>query len=98
MAVEEQPLRKTLPSAADLSTHQYKWVSINSAGRAAVAAEGTNAFGILQNKPAAIDREAAVWHGGTAKAVCGGTVTAGNKVTCDLNGRTVTVGSGDDYQ
>lgn len=45
----------TLPAAADLSAHQFKFVKLNSSGQiAAIAAATDIPVGVLQNKPAAV--------------------------------------------
>ena len=78
MAVEQPDLEFTLEAAGDLSTHQYKAVVINSAGRAALpSASGVVPAGILQNKPSALGHAAAIRRGGISKAVAGGTFDAG---------------------
>lgn len=77
MAVEQPGFSFTLVAAADLSTHQFKAVVIDSAGKAALpGASGVAAAGILQNKPKA-GEAATVNRAGISKAVAGGTYDAG---------------------
>lgn len=85
----------TYPSAADLSAKQYCWVAVDSNGRVAVVGDGARADGVLQNDPAAIDREAAVAIDGIAKTIFGATVTAGQDVASDADGKTVPAATGD---
>jgi hypothetical protein len=97
MAHEYAKQSRTLPAAADLSASQYCFVTIDSAGRAALAAAGgDNAVGVLQNKPGAVDREAAVTYGGTTKCKAGGVINPGDLVSCDSSGRAVAVTTGED--
>lgn len=76
------------PAAADLSAKQFYAVKIDSNGRAAVAAAGEFAVGILQNKPAS-GQAATVAYGGTSKAVAGGNITAGMTVAANADGKLV---------
>lgn len=98
MATENNLDVVSFEAAGDLSAKQWHWVTINASGQVAAAVEGGNAFGVLQDKPAAAGRAGRVAYGGRSKAVCGGSITAGAKVTCNADGETVAIGSGDDYQ
>ena len=97
MANEELLKCVTLEAAADLSTKQYFGVVIDSSGQAALAGAGaTNKIiGILQDKPDAVGRAGSVGIYGKSKAVLGGTVASGAKVTTDANGKFVTAAAGD---
>lgn len=86
----------TLRAAGDLSASQNCFVLVNSDGRVAVVASaGGDADGVLQNDPAAIDREAEVAFSGVVKVVAGDAVTRGAKVQSDALGRAITAASGD---
>jgi hypothetical protein len=52
--------------------------------------------GVLQNKPAAAGRDATVAYAGVTKAVAGGSITAGARVTADANGAVVAAASAGD--
>lgn len=87
----------TLLAAADLSAKQYRFVTIDSSGNAAVSTRGALSCGVLQNKPSASGRAATirVVGGTTTKVVLGGTVTAGQVAVSDANGAAVTASSAD---
>jgi len=95
MAVEK--VGETLPgveAAADLSTHQFKFVKMTSTG-INICGAGEAAVGVLQNKPSALGQAATVWGAGTvSKVVAGAAVAKGAKVTPDATGRAVTAASG----
>lgn len=98
MAYEEALTCITMPAAADLSASQFCFVYQDSNGRAALAGEGVRAIGVLQNKPAAQDREARIAIAGVTKVLCGGSITSGNPVSVGANGKATAVGSSDDQQ
>lgn len=97
MATEAILRSISLPAAADLSSSQYLGIVVDSNGRAAVAAEGQAAIGILQDNPAAIDRAANVAVGGQSKVWCGGTIAKGARFCFNSAGKAVALGSGDDW-
>lgn len=77
----------SIPAAGDLSSSQYRVIDVNASGLAAVvAAAGAKNVGILQNKPNAAGRAAAVAVNGVSKIVFGGTVAAGAEVVSDATG------------
>lgn len=78
----------SLPAAADLTTKQFRVMTVNSSGQAAVAGATDLAVGLLQNKPGS-GQAATVAFGGISKAVAGGTVAAGARVTADANGAVI---------
>lgn len=83
---------KAFKATTDLSTKQYYIVKIDTANAQSVvlAAAGTDPiFGVLQNKPVAT-KAANVQFLGTAKVIAGGTITRGDLVTSDSNGKAVT--------
>lgn len=90
----EKPLEKiTLIAAADLSAKQFYAVKIDNNGKAVLAGAGENAVGILQNTPTA-GNVAEVMTLGVSKAVYGATVTGGQNLSADANGKLIpTAGS-----
>lgn len=84
----------SLPAAADLSTHQFKFVRMTATGINITTANSQVAVGILQDKPNALDAPGAVMLDGGSKLVLGGTVAAGDNVTSDATGRAVTAATG----
>lgn len=86
MAYENATVTITVPAAADLSTHQYKLVTVNSSGQVALGTATTLIVGALQNKPTAAGQAATVCWAGVSKVVAAGVITAGARVTSDANG------------
>ncbi len=84
-----------VPAAADLSAKQYRFITIDSSGNAAVSSRGQLSAGVLQNAPAAANRAAQIRPGGITKVVFGGTVTAGQALVSDANGAAVNASSAD---
>lgn len=84
-----------LPASADLSTKQYRFITIDSSGNAAVSSRGQLSCGVLQNAPAAATRAASVRPTGISKVVAGGTITAGQALVADANGAAVNASSAD---
>ena len=83
----------SLPAGADLTAKQYHAVVVNSSGAAAAAGANVFVAGVLQNKPNS-GQPATVTYGGVSKAVCGGNVAAGAKLTTDSAGKLVTATTG----
>jgi len=63
-----------------------------------IAAENNTAVGILQNKPAAAGRDAAVAYEGHMKAKVTGAVSAGDRLKVTTGGYLTASGSGDGPQ
>jgi hypothetical protein len=85
----EQPgFKISLLASADLSTHQYKFVDVNSSGQLALASNGGRAIGVLQNKPTS-GQVGELTHDGISKVVAGAAVTAGNEIMSDASGRAI---------
>jgi hypothetical protein len=76
----------TLEAAADLSTHQYKFVVVDANGKAALAGDNGNAIGILQNKPTA-GQSASVKYEGPSKFVGAAAIAAGSKIGSNATGQ-----------
>jgi hypothetical protein len=86
----------SLPAAADLSAAQFKLLTVNSSGNAALAGATSLVVGVLQNKPDAAGKAATVAYAGVSKVVAGGSITAGARVTADANGAAVAAASAGD--
>jgi len=85
----------SLPAAADLSAKQYRFITIDSSGNAAVSTRGALSCGVLQDNPAAATRAARIRPSGLSKVVTGGSVTAGQALVADANGAAVNASSAD---
>src|SRR5581483_6913274 len=90
-------LDQSLEAAADLSAKQYRFVTIDSNGQAALATRGALAVGVLQDKPNAAGRVGAVRtvSGLPTKIVLGGTVTKGQALVSDAHAAAVNASSSD---
>ncbi len=77
---------------ADYSTKQYYLVDVEATtgNTKLCSAAGQRSRGVLMDKPAAADRACLVAMGGIVPCVAGGTVTAGDYITTDANGKGVT--------
>jgi len=85
----ESPLQLASPVAGeDLSAKQYYAVKISSTGVVSLSGAGENAIGILQNSPQE-GEVASVMLLGISKAVYGASVTAGQNLAVDANGKLV---------
>jgi len=74
------------PAGADLSSHQFKFVKLNSSGQVILCAAATDKpYGILQNKPTS-GAAAIVMRDGMSKVVCAGDNAKGNVGGTDANG------------
>lgn len=77
-----------LPAAADLSTHQYKFVKMDANGRVNVCVTSDDIpVGIQQNKPGAIDQPARIRVGGVSRMFAGEALNEGALLASDSNGR-----------
>jgi hypothetical protein len=87
MAIQEAVVSITLPAGADLRTHQYKFVTVNSDGKIVLSANNATAFGIVLNAPNTNEAATvAVPGSGILKVKCGAAVTRGNTVGSGANG------------
>lgn len=86
-----------LAAAADLSTHQYKFVKVTAPGKVNLATVlGEVTLGVLQNKPAGDGHAAEIAiDGSVTKVLAGAIVTAGQFVTSDTTSRAVAAGTGE---
>lgn len=76
----------TKVAGADLSTHQFKAVKLDTNGNVVLSGVGELAIGILQNKPAN-GQPATVRISGVSKMIAGGAIGAGVAVASDANGK-----------
>jgi len=87
MAVTQEGIDITLPAAADLSTYQHRLMLVDDNGRGTLAlGSGTIGVGILQNKPAAINRGAAIRVAGVSKYIGGAGQNERGLVTSNTEG------------
>ena len=84
----------TQVAAANLTTHQYKIVKIDTNAKIALAVDGDPAIGVLQNKPNS-DQAAEVAVSGVTKVIAGAAVAKGDLVASDANGKLKTAATGD---
>lgn len=77
-----------LEAAADLSAKQYHAIKVDSNAKGAVSGAGEQAVGILQDDPAA-GEIGTVMTLGISKAKYGASVTAGQNLASDANGKFV---------
>lgn len=95
MAKEESLQKISLPVAADYSASQYCFGSIDSNGRfALVSLSGSQADGVLQDKPDAQDKIGCIGISGVTKAKAGGSFSAGDLVMANNAGKVVLATSG----
>ena len=82
MAYSGDGIDITLPAAADLSTYQYKFMTVDANGRGTVTSAATTPIvGILQNKPSATDSPARIRIAGISKLVGGAALNEGERLT-----------------
>jgi len=83
-----------LVANADLSTHQFKFVDVNSSGKVILnVTAGAAVLGVLQDKPDAADKVATVvgtGGGQVSKVKAGATVASGALVMSDTAGLAIT--------
>jgi hypothetical protein len=88
MAFEKDRYSVTRQAGADLSTHKYKFVKLNSSGQAVLCAATTDVpYGILQNAPGSL-QPALVMRAGVSRLIFGGSIATGtNMVGTDGAGK-----------
>lgn len=89
-------LEESFVAGADLSAGQYRGVQVTSDNtvKFPTAALAAGFGGVLQDKPKAAGRGCRVVMLGRTKAMIGGTVTIGQKITCAASGWFVAQTSG----
>lgn len=97
MATDSPMIRdgSTFTASADLSAKQFYAVVISGSRTVGLAAANAGMRGILQNKPTS-GQAADICIEGVCKAIAGGTITAGNKLQVDLNGKLIANTTGAD--
>jgi len=76
----------SLKAAADLRTHQYKFVKLDASGNVVLcSAAGERTFGVLQNKPNT-GETAVVRIFGLTKAVASAAIATPNPIATDASG------------
>ena len=94
---EKLVLTDSMPGNADLSTKQYYFVKMTAARQVALCNGATDKpIGVLTNKPDASGKAANVLVVGIARVVAGGTITAGDLIGTDANGKATTLVPGTD--
>jgi len=97
MAYEIPGNQITLEAAADLSTHQFKFVKLDNTGKmVAMAADTDIPIGILQDKPNAAGKVGTVMVDGISKLSSNAALTAGNLVGSSADGQGAAYASGSD--
>ena len=95
MAVMQSRDTRTFIAGEDLSSAQFKFVTLESDGQVDLAdAAGENAIGVLLNDPAA-GEAATVAISGKVMVTSGGTIAAGAQVQTDASGYALTAAAGD---
>ena len=94
MAVMQSRDTRTFIAGEDLSSAQFKFVTLESDGQVDLAdAAGENCIGVLINDPAAAE-SATVVMSGKVMVTAGGTIAAGAAVATDAAGDAVTASTG----
>lgn len=96
-AYSESPINITLAASGTLATKQFYGVKVDTNSQVAVAGYNDNVIGVLQNNPDAAGKPCTITVGGVCKAIAGGTISPGDRVTVDTNGKFVSVSSVDAY-
>lgn len=93
MAVQESRDTRTFIAGEDLSSSQFKFVTLESDGQVDLAdSAGENCIGVVINDPAS-GGEATVVVSGKTVVTSGGTIAAGAAIATDASGDAVTAAS-----
>jgi len=90
MAVKGKVIIDTVVAGLDLSSHQYKFCTVNGS----LAIENDLAHGVLQNKPLS-GQHASLAVSGMTKVKAGGAITKGARFKAGTGGVAFAVASGD---
>lgn len=94
MAVQESRDTRTFIAGEDLSSSQFKFVTLESDGQVDLAdSAGENCIGVVINDPAS-GGEATVVVSGKTVVTSGGTIAAGASIATDGSGDAVTASTG----
>lgn len=95
MAVMQSRDTRTFVAGEDLSSAQFKFVTLEADGQIDLAdAAGERALGVLLNKPTS-GKAATVAMTGKVMVEAGAAVTAGDEIQTDANGDAITAAAGD---
>lgn len=95
MAVMQSRDTRTFVAGEDLSSAQFKFVTLESDGQIDLAdAAGERALGVLLNKPTS-GKAATVAMTGKVMVEAGAAVTAGAEIQTDANGDAIAAAAGD---
>lgn len=98
MAVERPLFEVSKPAGADLSTHQYKAITVNSSGQMILAtALGQRIDGILQDKPDAAGVGGTYMKAGICIVEAGAAFSIGDELTSAADGQLVERTSDEQY-
>lgn len=87
MAVEQDGIDISMNASGDLSLNQHRLLIVDANGRAALGAGSTVVgIGVLQNKPAAIDRGATVRVAGVTKCIGDAALNEQDLITSNAQG------------
>lgn len=95
MAYESLTPLRSIKVTASFASKQYTFVTIDTNGQLASPSAGGDVIGIIQDDPAAGEVGSVCRPGDITKVKLGGSVSAGNDVTCDGNGAAVAATSAD---
>lgn len=95
MAYEIPGFTYTLPAGQDFRTGagQFRFVNINSAGKAVVPSLGGQVVGVRQMRPN-LNEACTLVASGISFVEAGGVIATGAEVTCDITGRAVAAVAG----
>ena len=97
MATEERLVTESRDAGADLSSNQYLFHKLNTSGQVVICnSAGEDAYGILQNEPAAAGRAANIAKSGISKVILGAnSLTPGMKIQTNASGKAIEAASAD---
>jgi hypothetical protein len=83
-----EPVRWTFPAAGDISTAQFKFMTINSSGQVTTCTLVTDIpIGVLQNKPSAANRPAEIVVAGITKVQADADLAIGDLIGTSSDGQ-----------
>lgn len=94
MAYEQANQFIDVPAGSDLSAKEFYFVNVNSSGQLALSAAGVRAIGVLYSTPNAQGEVGRVACCGVVKVIAGATITAGDDIASDANGKAGAVTTG----
>lgn len=94
-AYEENLRCITYEAGSDLSSSQYRFVTLASDGQVDATAAAGQMIGVVQNKPAAAGRAATVAYDGISKVEASAAISIGDRVGSAASGKARTAESGD---